>query len=115
MAKVSKAAYWQRGETIDFRNETSVAIEENTVVVIGKRIGITGMRIEPGEMGDLHVTGVFEFAKKSGEAISVGSELFFNPAEGHITTTEAAGTVAAGFAAAAAAAEASGTLVKING
>lgn len=48
MAKVSKAAYWQRGETIDFRNETNAAIEENTVVVIGKRIGITGMRIEPG-------------------------------------------------------------------
>lgn len=115
MAKVSKATYWQRGETIDFRNETNAAIEENTVVVIGKRIGITGMRIEPGEMGYLHVTGVFEFVKKSGEAIGVGSELFFDQAEGHITTTEAAGTVAAGFAAAAAAAEASGTLVKING
>lgn len=115
MAKVSKAAYWQRGETIDFRNETSVAIEENTVVVIGKRIGITGMRIEPGEMGDLHVTGVFEFIKKSGEAIPVGSELLFDPAEGHITITETAGTVTAGFAAATAAAEASGVLVKING
>lgn len=115
MAKVSKAAYWQRGETIDFRNETSVAIEENTVVVIGKRIGITGMRIEPGEMGDLHVTGVFEFTKKSGEAISVGSELFFNPAEGYITSTEAEGTVVAGFAAAEVIAEASSVLVKING
>lgn len=115
MAKVSKAAYWQRGETIDFRNGTNVPIEENTVVVIGKRLGITGMRIEPGEMGDLHVTGVFEFPKKTGEEVNLGSDVYFDPAEGHMTATEAAGNTKAGFAAAAAGADAATVLVKING
>lgn len=115
MAKVSKAAYWQRGETIDFRNETKNVIEENTVAVIGKRIGITGMRIEPGEMGDLHVTGVFEFPKKPGEEASLGCELFFDVEAGHITTTTAEGLTVAGFAAAKAEADATTVLVKING
>ena len=114
MAKVSKAAYWQRGETIDFKNETSAVIEENTVVLIGNRIGITGMRIDPGEMGDLHVTGVFEFPKKTGEEVSLGSDVYFNQEEGYMTGT-ADGNTKAGFAAAAADADSVTVLVKING
>lgn len=115
MAKVSKAAYWQRGETIDFKNETKNVIEENTVVAIGKRVGITGMRIEPGEMGELHVTGVFEFPKKVGEEAGLGCELFFDAEAGQITTTTAEGLIAAGFAAAKAAADTTTVLIKING
>ena len=37
---MGKAAYWQRGEAIDFKNETGSKIEANTVITLGSRIGI---------------------------------------------------------------------------
>lgn len=60
---MSKAAYWQRGETLDYVNNTGSIIEANTVIKLAERIGIAGTNINPGEKGDIHVCGVFEFAK----------------------------------------------------
>ena len=46
---MSKAEYWQRGESIDYKNAGSSAIEANSVIVLGKRVGVAGMTIQPGE------------------------------------------------------------------
>ena len=48
---MSKAEYWQRGESIDYKNTGSSAIEANSVIVLGKRVGVAGMTIQPGETG----------------------------------------------------------------
>ena len=51
---MSKAEYWQRGESIDYKNAGSSAIEANSVIVLGKRVGVAGMTIQPGETGREH-------------------------------------------------------------
>ena len=43
---MSKAEYWQRGESIDYKNTGSSAIEANSVIVLGKRVGVAGMTIQ---------------------------------------------------------------------
>ena len=101
---MSKASYWQRGETLDYKNTGSSTIEANTVVELTGRVGIAGTDIAPGAEGDLHVCGVFEFDKTgitdaadNGE--TGGSKVAYTPA---------------GFAAKAAAAGDAKVLVKIG-
>ena len=69
---MSKASYWQRGESLDYKNATETTIEANTVVKLAERIGIAGTDILPGTVGDLHMSGVFEFDKTSENAIPMG-------------------------------------------
>ena len=56
---MSKAAFWQRGEALDYTNTGTKTIEANTIISFGGHIGIAGTDILPGEVGSLHVTGVF--------------------------------------------------------
>ena len=109
---MSKAAFWQRGEAIDYKNAGSDTIEAGTVIVLGARIGVAGMSIDPAETGSVHVSGVFEFEKGS-EAIALGAEVYYNETSGQITTTSSSATKA-GFAVEAAAAGDAKVLVKIN-
>ena len=44
---MSKASYWQRGETLDFKNDTDQMIEENTIIKIVTRVGVVGAPIAP--------------------------------------------------------------------
>ena len=92
---MSKAAYWQRGETLDYKNTGSSVIEANTIIVFGSKIGIAGMEINPGETGSLHISGTFD------------------KTAGNITTTADSNTKA-GFTVAAAAESDTKVLVKIN-
>lgn len=108
---MSKAEYWQRGESIDYKNAGVTAIEANSVIVLGKRVGVAGMKIQPGETGSLHVKGVFRFDKDESE-IAAGTEVYIT-AEGKITTTAASNTVA-GFATEAAKTTDKSVLVNIN-
>lgn len=110
---MSKAAYWQRGETLDYRNDTDTKIEANTVIVFGSRVGVAGTDILPGELGSLHVTSVFEMPKTATEAIEMGTDVYFD-GEG-ITATKGDSTVLAGYAAQAAAAGDAVILVKLGG
>lgn len=108
---MSKAEYWQRGESIDYKNTGSSAIEANSVIVLGKRVGVAGMTIQPGETGSLHVKGVFRFEKDDSE-ITAGAEVYVTAA-GKMTTT-ASGNTAAGFATEAAKPAETSVLVNIN-
>ncbi|MBQ9699497.1 MAG: DUF2190 family protein [Lachnospiraceae bacterium] len=107
-----KATFWQRGETLDYRNNTDAVIEENTVVAIGTRIGITGTYINPGELGSLHVCGIYEMPKKDETAIALGAAVYF---DGTGITATAEGNTPAGYAAAAATDTDTTILVKLLG
>lgn len=126
---MGKAAFWQRGETIDYSNGTTDVIEANTIIIFGSRIGVAGTDILPGETGSLHVTGVFEFPKSSGAGeIAAGSEVYYSESSGGIVaslgataastedeeTMVAVNNVKAGFAVSGAASGDNTVLVKIN-
>ena len=107
---MSKATYWQRGESLDYVNSGDTVIEANTIVALGTRIGVVGTDINPKERGSIHVTGVYEIAKTGG-AISMGAAVYF---DGTGITTSSSGTPA-GYAAADAAADDAVVLVKLLG
>ena len=108
---MSKASYWQRGESIDYKNTTETKIEANTVVKLAERIGIAGTDILPGTVGDIHMSGVFEFEKTSANAIPMGTSVYF---DGTGITEAADSNTLAGFAAADSAEEDKTILVKIG-
>ena len=70
---MSKASYWQRGETLDYKNTGSSTIEANTVVELTGRVGIAGTDIAPGAEGDLHVCGVFEFDRLHSDSLFIST------------------------------------------
>lgn len=140
---MNKVNYLQRGEALDYTNNTDELIPEGVVIVIGSRIGVTGCPIPPGQTGSLHVCGVFEFEKTDTAEVEMGQIVYFDgtgitsaaaseaaddseggeDADATDTTettdtadeAEAAVSVVAGYAAAPAAADATTILVAING
>ena len=92
-----KTTYVQRGESLDYSNGTSAQIHAGDVVTLGGRIGIAGCDIPAGEVGSVHVTGVFLSPKKTAtDVISQGDTLYYD--EG---ATKTSGAVTMGYAAAA--------------
>ena len=70
---MSKAAYHQRGETLDYTNTGASAIEAGTILIIGKRIGVAATMIQPKALGSVDVVGVFNMPKTSTNAITMGT------------------------------------------
>ena len=110
---MAKATYWQRGETIDYKNATEATIPANTVISLGTRIGVAGTDIAVGEVGSLHVVGVFAFDKTESEKITAGEGVYFDAETGKITKT-GEGKVPAGYAVAEAAEADTTVLVQIS-
>ena len=108
---MAKAVYWQRGESLDYKNNGDAVIEANTIIDLGTRIGVAGTAINPGEIGSLHVTGVYEIAKTGAGEIAMGAAVYY---DGTGITSATSGTPA-GYAAAAAEAGAAVILVKLQG
>lgn len=114
-----KAAYWQRGEALDYMNTATKKIEAGDVLTLGNRIGVAGTDIEPGALGSVHVTGVYEFTKKDTAELTMGMTVYL-AADG-ITASAAEGDgddmvhhVQAGFVAATSPAKTTKVHVKIN-
>lgn len=72
------ATYLQRGEALDYKNSTTELIPHGTIVVIGTRIGVTGCDIPPGQLGTIHVCGVFKIKKTDTDAISLGQTVYYD-------------------------------------
>lgn len=75
MAEVTKATYWQRGETIDYKNETEDPIEAGTLVSLGYIVGVAASDIPAGEIGALHIEGVFSIPKDAGTSLTIGDRV----------------------------------------
>jgi predicted RecA/RadA family phage recombinase len=75
-----KAEYVQRGEILDYTNQTGKTIEAGEVVVFGNRIAVAGTTILEGEIGTLHMTGVYRVPKKASEAIEAGADVYYTDA-----------------------------------
>lgn len=107
---MAAATFWQRGESLDYKNTGDSVIGANTVIAYGARIGIAGGDIPAGELGSIHVEGVFALPKTDSE-IAAGAEVYWN---GSGVTATAGNNVKAGYAAQAAASTDTTVLVKIN-
>ena len=118
-----KAIYYQRGETLDYIPEA--AMEAGAVVPLGTRIGIADAPTPAGELGHIHVTGVF-ILDKAAEEIKMGAAVYYDSEADAITTTastevtegeakKTVGNVPAGYAVAAAPAADATVLVKLLG
>ncbi len=90
MAKT--AAYWQKGDSLDYTNKTD-------------------QTIPAGETGSIHVTGVFEIPKKSGVALVMGDPVTFTDENG----IDKASSDPMGYAVRDAAAQDAAVLVKLPG
>lgn len=88
-----KAEYIQKGESLDYKNETEIPINAGDVVVFGTRIGISGTVIPSGRIGSIQMEGVFRFMKKEGEEIPAGTAVYFT--EAGMTASQSAEAVSA--------------------
>lgn len=93
-----KASYVQRGNKIDYINDTGADIKRGEVVVLGGRIAVAADDIVSGKQGVLELTGVWAMAKASSEEIVVGAAVYYDKGNDCITTTADSNTLA-GFAA----------------
>lgn len=107
-----KATYWQKGEVLDFTPTEDV--ENGQVIPVGSRVGIAATDIAAGTPGHLYVVGVFEMDKTEGEAITLGTPVYYDATADAITATQGSNTPA-GYAAADASEEAAVVLVKLLG
>ena len=117
---MATAEYIQRGEALDYINTTDAVIPHDTIIPMGGRVGVAGTDIAPGEVGSVHVVGVFKTAKSGTNAIAIGQTVYFDgpgitdAANDGVEENPTAYTEV-GYAAADAAADATTILVKLRG
>lgn len=119
---MATATYWQRGESLDYTNGSGSKITAGTIVVLTSgaagRIGVIGTDIPNGEVGSVHVTGVFEMPKSSTNALTQGEAVYWDGTGITEASNDGGGTPTyypiAGYAAQAAAASATKVLVKLG-
>lgn len=119
-----KATYYQRGETLDYT--ATKKLEAGDVVSLGSRIGVAAEPVSAGQVGHVHVVGVFAMTKANTEEIKLGAAVYYDTDADVITATASkeegegdnkttVNNTPAGYAAADAATTATSVLVKLLG
>jgi len=80
-----QATFVQEGCSIDYTPGGAVAAGD--VVVQGDLVGVTKRPLAANEAGALSVDGVFDFAKNTGVAYTVGTILYWDDTNNVVTTT----------------------------
>jgi predicted RecA/RadA family phage recombinase len=101
----------QPGNVIDYT--AGAALASGAVVLIGARIGVLLSALANGETGPAQMTGVFEIAKLSTDAMTKGALLYWDNTNSRLTLTSAGNTLA-GYAWAAAGAGTTTVQCNIN-
>ena len=82
---------------------------------VGGIIGVAATTVAAGEQAELQVEGVFELEKVSAQAWTEGAPIYFNTANGLVTSVSAAGLFLVGVATAVAANPSAVGTVRLNG
>ena len=90
-----KAAFVQLGQAIDFVPSHDVAAGE--ILVCNGMAGVARLPVKAGELGSLHLSGVYDIDKAPG-AIGVGAKVYFDAGSGLATTAAGAGNAYLGVA-----------------
>ena len=80
-----QATYVHGGCAVDYTPGAAVAAGD--VVVQGDLVGVVKRPIAANELGAVEVAGVFDFAKNTGVAYSVGTILYWDDTNNVVTTT----------------------------
>jgi len=80
-----QAQYVHEGDYIDYTPGSAIAAGD--VVVQGDLVGVAKGDIAAGKLGAIAMTGVFDFAKNTGVAYSVGTILYWDDTNNVVTTT----------------------------
>lgn len=80
-----QATFVQDGCAIDYT--PGVAIAAGDVVVQGDLVGVAKRPIAANELGAIEVAGIFEFAKSTGVAYTVGQILYWDDTNNVVTAT----------------------------
>jgi predicted RecA/RadA family phage recombinase len=80
-----QATFVHEGASIDYTPAADVAAGD--VVVQGDLVAVAKLDIKTGKLGALAVAGVFDFAKNTGVAYTVGQILYWDDAANVVTTT----------------------------
>lgn len=97
---MAKAIYIQEGDSLDYPNKGAAVIDAGTIVVIGTKVGVAGTTIPVGEVGSVHMNGVFSIPKAAVD-IAMGAVVYWDDTAKAATTT-ATNNMIIGYAAAAA-------------
>lgn len=111
---MATAAFWQKGEALNYPNSSGSKIAANTIVVVGSHVGVIGSDIENGETGSIYMGGVWDMPKSGTAAINLGQAVYWDSSANGITNVSTSNTLA-GYAAAAAGADATTIKVKLGG
>ena len=80
-----QTTFVQEGCSIDYTPGADIAAGD--VVVQGDLVGVAKLEIKSGKPGSLAVDGVFDFAKNTGVAYTVGQLLYWDDTANVVTTT----------------------------
>lgn len=75
------------GRRLQYTNSSSSAIVSGDVVVLAKGIGIAVTAIAVGAVGTIEVATEHELAAKSGQAWSMGEQLYWDATNEELTST----------------------------
>jgi predicted RecA/RadA family phage recombinase len=83
--------YVQKGHVLTFVNGTSADVASGQGVMFGTNLfGVATGDIADGGTGEIAIEGVFRLPKKAADTPAQGAPAYWDPAEGHVTTTSSA-------------------------
>lgn len=91
------ALFIQKGDVVDYTNNTEAVIEYGQVIVGKDKVFIAAEQIGLGATGGVHTEGVFEFNTLDETAIAYGQKMYFDTTNNVATATSTDNT-AIGFA-----------------
>ena len=92
------AVYIQKGDRIDYKNDTEAVIKSGDVVAMGaNRIAVADCQIEVGAVGTLALTGVWEFPADTSAAIEFGAIAYWDVSSKTMKATMNASEIPAGI------------------
>lgn len=95
---MGKSIYVQDGKIINYRNNGAEPILEGKVVVLTDRIGVSTFAVQPGLLGSLELSGVYEMDAENTAAFTMGQTVYWDDENKRVTATKAdTGAVLAGI------------------
>jgi predicted RecA/RadA family phage recombinase len=82
---MAEAIYVQEGDMVDFT--PTVDVPAGQVVVQGDLIGVAVVEIKANRLGSLATEGIFDVAKLTTVAFTVGTSLYWDDTANVVTTT----------------------------
>lgn len=107
-----EATFIQNGDAIDI-SAGSAAISAGAVIISGEIVGVAKLDIPANTVGAVALVGVFDVAKASADAFTVGAPVYFN-ATSRYAVSASSGNTKIGKAVAAAVSGGATVKVKIG-